>query len=78
MKIVSEESAQQVVKEFEAIGGKMIYGGRMNRRLNSTPFRKAQFLIAYKLMEQGGLKPDYVKDEEHLQELTEVWCSHRA
>jgi len=60
--IVAEEGVKPVMEELKNIGEKIRCGRRVNRRLRSMPFRKIQFSIGYKSMEQG-CRPEYVEAE---------------
>ncbi|MGC8911144.1 MAG: RNA-guided endonuclease InsQ/TnpB family protein [Nitrososphaeria archaeon] len=59
-KIVSEENLKPVMEELNHMRERINYGRRMNRRLHAMPFRRIQFFISYKAMEQG-FKPKLVK-----------------
>ena len=58
--IIAEEKVKPVMEKLTNIREKIRYGRRMNRRLHSMPFRKIQFYITYKSIEQG-LKPEFVE-----------------
>ena len=47
------------MEELRNIRERIKYGRKMNRRLHSMPFRRVQFHITYKAMEQG-FKPEFV------------------
>ncbi|MEM1512404.1 MAG: zinc ribbon domain-containing protein [Candidatus Jordarchaeales archaeon] len=57
--VVAEENVKPVMEELTHIRERIRYGGVMNRRLHSIPFRRIQFYISYKGMERG-FKPETV------------------
>ena len=61
-KIISEENVKPVMEQLKNIRERIKYGRKMNRRLHSMSFRKIQFYISYKAMEQG-FKPEFVNPE---------------
>lgn len=61
-KIISEENVRPVMEQLKNMRERINYGRKMNRRLHSMPFRKIQFYISYKAVEQG-FKPEFVKPE---------------
>jgi putative transposase len=59
-RIIAEESVKPVMEKLTNIRERIKYSRKMNRRLHSMPFRKIQFYITYKSIEQC-LKPEHVK-----------------
>ncbi|MEM2829500.1 MAG: transposase [Candidatus Jordarchaeales archaeon] len=57
--VVAEENVKPVMEDLTHIRERIRYGGVMNRRLHSIPFRRVQFYISYKGMEHG-FKPETV------------------
>jgi IS605 OrfB family transposase len=57
--IVAKEKAKPVIEELKDMRKRIKYGGRMNRRLHSIPFRKIQSTTSYKSVERG-YKPETV------------------
>jgi putative transposase len=57
--IVVREKVKPVMEKLKNIRERIRYGGMMNRRLHSMPFRKIQSYISYKSIE-GGYKPENV------------------
>ncbi|MEM3665086.1 MAG: transposase, partial [Candidatus Jordarchaeales archaeon] len=51
--VVAEENVKPVMEELTHIRERIRYGGVMNRRLHSIPFRRIQLYISYKSMELG-------------------------
>jgi len=58
-RIVAEENVKPITEKLTNIREKIKYSRKMNRRLHSIPFRKIQFYIFYKSIE-NGFKPDSV------------------
>jgi len=58
-RIIAEQNVKPVMEDLTNIRDRIRYGRKMNRRLHSMPFRKIQFYINYKAMEQG-FKPELV------------------
>ncbi|GBC75406.1 hypothetical protein HRbin06_00724 [archaeon HR06] len=59
-KIAKEENVKPVMEKLTNIRERIRYGRKMNRRLHSISFRKAQLYISYKAMEYS-YKPEFVK-----------------
>ena len=58
--IVAEEKVKPVMEELKGIRRRIKYGKRVDRRLHSMPFRKAQTYISYKSM-RHGFKPEFIR-----------------
>ncbi|MCW4007376.1 MAG: transposase [Candidatus Bathyarchaeota archaeon] len=58
--VIAEENVTPVMEVLTNIRERIRCNRSLNRRLHSLPFRRIQFCVSYKSMEQG-LKPEHVK-----------------